>query len=109
MRIMFFIPERQLTAVMDTGEIAVGMCVRYPRTGTTGTVESLETIGDQVFATLHSTHLRYRVDQLIPAGAIREKKEEVREDVRKIIEEEREVAATRHETGMADEMCDGGG
>jgi hypothetical protein len=94
---------------MDTTEITVGMCVRYPRTGTTGNVESLETIGDQVFATLDSTHLRYRVDQLIPAGAAREKKREAREDIRKVIEEEREHAAALHETGMSDEMCDGGG
>ncbi len=94
---------------MDASEIAIGMCVRYPRTGTTGNVESLETIGDQVFATLDRTHLRYRVDQLVPAGATREKKKETREDVRKIVEEERERAATLHETGMSDEMCDGGG
>ncbi len=85
------------------------MCVRYPRTGTTGTVESMETIGDQVYATLDSTHLRYRVDLLLPAGAAREKKQGEREDIRKKIEAERERAASLHETGMSDEMCDGGG
>jgi Uncharacterized protein conserved in archaea len=94
---------------MDTTEIAVGMCVRYPRTGTTGNVESLEVIGDQAFATLDTTHLRYRVDQLVPAAASREKKKEMREDLRKAIEQEREHAATLHEKGMSDEMCDGGG
>jgi hypothetical protein len=94
---------------MDASEVAVGMCVRYPRTGTTGKVESLETIGDQVFATLDSTHLRYRVDQLILAGTTTEKKKALREDVRKIIEEERELALTLHEVGKTDEMCDGGG
>jgi hypothetical protein len=106
---MFFIPYSELSAVMDASDIAVGMCVRYPRTGTTGNVESVETVGDQVFATLDSTHLRYRVDQLIPAGAAREKKQKTREDIRKVIEEEREHAAALHEVGMSDEMCDGGG
>jgi hypothetical protein len=94
---------------MDTSEIAVGMCVRYPRTGTTGKVESLETIDDHVFATLDSTHLLYRVDQLIRTGITEEKKQEKKEDVRKVIEEERELASTLHETGKTDEMCDGGG
>jgi hypothetical protein len=108
-RIIFFIHDNELSAVMDASEITVGMYVRYPNTGTTGTVESLETIEDRVFATLDSTHLRYRVDQLIPAGTTREKKREEREDVRKVIEKEREDAAALHETGMSDEMCDGGG
>jgi hypothetical protein len=106
---IFFIPGIEPFAIMDASEIAVGMCVRYPRTGTTGKVESLETIEDQIFATLDSTHLLYRVDQLVPAGTVEEKKKAMHEDVRKIIEEERELASTMHEVGRSDEMCDGGG
>jgi len=106
---MFFILYSELSAVMDTEEIVVGTCVRYPRTGTTGKVESLETIDNQIFATLDSTHLLYRVDQLVQAGTTEDKKKGTREDVRKIIEEERELGATLHEVGKTDEMCDGGG
>jgi len=95
---------------MEASEISIGMYVRYPRTGTTGKVEHLEKVDHQVFATLDSTHLLYRVDQLIPAGIWKEKKEERKEDIRKTIEQERELAATLHdETGKTDEMCDGGG
>ena len=95
---------------MDASEISPGMCVRYPRTGTTGKVEHLDMIGNQIFATLDSTHLMYRVDQLIPVGSIETKKQEMKEDIRKVIEKEREFASTLHdEQSKTDEMCDGGG
>jgi len=95
---------------MEASEITLGMSVRYPRTGTTGRVEHLEEVDHHVFAILDSTHLLYRIDQLIPAGIREEKKEERKEDIRKTIEQERELAATLHdETGKTDEMCDGGG
>ncbi|MDH7594233.1 MAG: DUF2098 domain-containing protein [Methanomicrobiales archaeon] len=91
-------------------EISVGMRVRYPRTGTMGRVERLETIDRQRFAQLDSTQLLYRVDQLIPIeeeGAI---KREKKEDLLKEIEREREqAAALRDELTHVDEMCDGGG
>jgi hypothetical protein len=49
------------------------------------------------------------VDQLIRTGTTEGKKQEIKEDVRKVIEEERELATSLHETGKTDEMCDGGG
>jgi hypothetical protein len=95
---------------MRASEITLGMCVRYPRTGTTGKVEHMETIENQTFATLDTTHLLYRVDQLIPVGLREEKREEKKEDIRRIIEQERELASTlREEFSKSDEMCDGGG
>lgn len=96
--------------VMEASEVTIGMYVRYPRTGTTGKVEHLEQVDHQVFASLDSTHLLYRVDQLIPVGMQEERKKREEEDIRKVIERERELAATLHdEKGKTDEMCDGGG
>ena len=48
------------------------MRVRYPRTGTTGTILRIEQIRGDVFAELDSTNLLYRVDNLIPASSPRE-------------------------------------
>jgi len=50
---------------MKSGEIAAGSLVRYPRTGTAGTVESVEKIEGKTFAKIDSSGLLYRVDQLI--------------------------------------------
>ena len=86
------------------------MRVRYPRTGTTGKVERLEKIDNKFFAELDSTHLRYRVDYLIPIGVKEEKVVAKREDILKVVEQERELASTlREELAKSDEMCDGGG
>jgi len=95
---------------MNADEVSVGMKVRYPRTGTTGKVERLEKIESNTFAELDSTHLLYRVDQLIPIGTIEGKKIRKEEDIKKVIEGERELAfALREELAKSDEMCDGGG
>ncbi|MBR6446911.1 MAG: DUF2098 domain-containing protein [Methanomicrobium sp.] len=65
---------------MKEGEIAVGDIVRYPNTGTTGRVIALEKIPPEgtgvggIYATLDSTGLRYRIDTLIRADAVAEKK-----------------------------------
>jgi len=59
---------------METGEASVGMRVRYPRTGTSGTIVALTVEGGENFAELDSTHLLYRVDQLVPAGSMVEKR-----------------------------------
>jgi hypothetical protein len=96
--------------MMEASEIAVGMRVRYPRTGTTGKVERLESVENHLFAELDSNHLRYRVDQLIPVGTVEEKAKRKKEDLLKIVEQERELASTlREEMAKSDEMCDGGG
>jgi hypothetical protein len=49
-------------------EVVQGMRVRYPRTGTSGFILRIERLRGDVFAELDSTHLLYRVDQLIPAS-----------------------------------------
>ena len=96
--------------MMDSGEIAVGMQVRYPRTGTVGKVVRLEQMEKETFAELDSTHLLYRIDQLVTyegkgkAGPKAEKGDLER------LAEEREFARNLHtDTTHLDEMCDGGG
>jgi len=54
---------------MSAEEIALGTRVRYPKTGTTGKILHLEQIRGETFAELDSTHLLYRIDQLIPVTA----------------------------------------
>ncbi|MBN1195462.1 MAG: DUF2098 domain-containing protein [Methanomicrobiaceae archaeon] len=53
---------------MEDGDISPGTTVRYPRTGTTGTVVRIEDIDGNLFAELDSTHLLYRIDQLHVLG-----------------------------------------
>jgi hypothetical protein len=93
-------------------EIKVGMRVRYPRTGTTGTILRLESMRGTVFAELDSTHLLYRADQLIPASAAEKITTTIIEDGKAVIAAEREFASGN---GLQDAMknidqsCEGGG
>jgi hypothetical protein len=97
---------------MQEGEIAIGMRVRYPRTGTTGIVSRLESEHGIQFAELDSTHLLYRVDHLIPAFAAEKSSSTISEDARTVIEREREFASG---SGLSealkniDQSCEGGG
>lgn len=60
---------------MEDVAIRPGMRVRYPRTGTTGTVVRIEEIDGNEFAEIDTTGLLYRTDQLIPVeGEIEEPK-----------------------------------
>ena len=95
---------------MDQNQIAVGMQVRYPRTGTTGAVVSLTTIRGDLYAEVEATHLLYRVDQLIAAEAKVQTGEEKKQDIRTILEKERE-ALTRLDGSQieTDNSCEGGG
>lgn len=91
---------------MTTGEITVGMNVRYPRTGTTGTVTRIDEIGGRRYAEVDTTHLLYRIDSLIPAG-IREKQKNrhemhKREDDLKQMEKERAAPADDVERAVDD-------
>jgi len=93
-------------------ELALGMRVRYPRTGTTGTVLRVEQVRNAVFAELDSTHLLYRIDHLIPASVSEKKITHITEDARKIIEQEREYAAgsgLQEALKNIDQSCEGGG
>ncbi len=93
-------------------EITLGMRVRYPRTGTTGTILRIEQIRGDVFAELDSTNLLYRVDNLIPASSPEKIAKTVIDDAKKVIEREKEFAAGRELQDAwkaTDQSCEGGG
>jgi hypothetical protein len=93
-------------------ELVLGMRVRYPRTGTTGTILRLEHIRGDVFAELDSTSLLYRADQLIPAISSEKSTTTIVEDAKKIIAREREFAAgSEFQDALKniDQSCEGGG
>ena len=93
-------------------ELNLGMRVRYPRTGTTGTVLRIEEVRGQVFAELDSTNLLYRIDTLIPASGQEKTKKAFVDDAKTVIEREKEFAQGRElqEAWKAtDQSCEGGG
>lgn len=97
---------------MLTEEISLGMRVRYPKTGTTGTVMHLEQIKGSMFAELDSTNLLYRIDQLIPAEHVEKTNKAIVEDAKTVIEREREFAAgneLQEAWKNIDQSCEGGG
>ena len=97
---------------MLSEEVVQGMRVRYPRTGTSGTILRIEHIRGDVFAELDSTNLLYRVDQLIPTSGSDKTTVSISEDARKIIERERAFAVGNEMTEALkniDQSCEGGG
>ena len=97
---------------MEAAEIAIGMQVRYPRTGTRGTIVRIDERTEGVFAELDSTHLLYRVDQLIAAEGTIKKTSSKTEDMKKKILEDREFAAgsgLQEALKGIDQSCEGGG
>ncbi len=99
---------------MQSGGISVGMEVRYLRTGTTGRVVRLAEEQGGCFAELDSTHLLYRVDQLVGAHAGARKAAETgdREDMRKTLEKEKQFATSsefQETLKNIDQSCEGGG
>lgn len=97
---------------MLAAEIAPGMRVRYPRTGTTGNVIRVEEIRGVTFAELDSTNLLYRIDQLIPATGAVKSSTSVAEDAKQVIAREREFAAgseLQEALKNIDQSCEGGG
>jgi hypothetical protein len=93
-------------------EIALGMRVRYPRTGTTGAVVRLEQVRGNRFAELDSTHLLYRTDQLMPAEHVKDSVTPITEDAKEVIRREREFAGgTELQEALKniDQSCEGGG
>lgn len=98
---------------MESGEIAVGMEVRYVRTGTTGRVTRISEDEGGCFAELDSTHLLYRTDQLIPAHAeSRKAATQDRVEIRKTIEAEQKFASGsefQETLKNIDQSCEGGG
>ena len=93
-------------------EITLGMRVRYPRTGTTGTILRIEQVRGDEFAELDSTNLLYRIDHLIPASGSDKKTKTLIEDAKEVIEREKEFAAGRglqDAWKATDQSCEGGG
>lgn len=93
-------------------EIAPGMRVRYPRTGTTGKILRTEEIRGVTFAELDSTNLLYRIDQLIPATGTEKSTTTFAEDAKTVIAREREFAAgseLQEALKNIDQSCEGGG
>lgn len=97
---------------MSEEEISLGARVRYPKTGTTGKILHIEQIRGETFAELDSTHLLYRIDQLIPITGTEKTTSTIVEDAKKVIEREREFAAgmgLQDAIKTADHSCEGGG
>ena len=97
---------------MNAEELVIGMQVRYPRTGTSGRVTRVEQKHGDLFAELDSTGLLYKIDQLIPAAARKEKEAKVRDEDLERIKKERELVsdeAFREALSHSDQSCEGGG
>jgi len=98
---------------MQADALVPGMRVRYPQTGTTGTVTRIEVLHGKTFAELDSTQLLYAIESLIPAGVAAESRQAAAiEDAKKVIEQEREFAAGSGLTEALkniDQSCEGGG
>jgi len=93
-------------------EIALGMRVRYPRTGTTGKVLHIEQARGDTFAELDTTNLRYRVDQLIPVTGTAKSTTTIIEDAKEVIARERKfVSGSELQDALKniDQSCEGGG
>ena len=97
---------------MSAESISLGTRVRYPKTGTTGKILHIEQIRGETFAELDSTHLLYRIDQLIPVTGTEKTISTITEDAKKVIAREREFAAgsgLQDALKNIDQSCEGGG
>ena len=93
-------------------EIALGIRVRYPRTGTTGKILKIERVRGETFAELDSTNLLYRIDQLVPVTGTEKTVSTIVEDAKKVIARERDFAAgseLQDALKNIDQSCEGGG
>ncbi|MFA5266771.1 MAG: DUF2098 domain-containing protein [Methanoregula sp.] len=97
---------------MSAEDLSLGARVRYPKTGTTGKILHMEQIRGETFAELDSTHLLYRIDQLIPIAGTEKTVSPIIEDAKKMIAREREFAAgseLQEALKNVDQSCEGGG
>lgn len=96
---------------MNAGELAVGMPVRYPNTGTVGKIIRIEEFDGCVFAQIDKTELFYRADQLIPAGASQGKETKKAEKTLEQVEKDREYMTAGFQEALShtDQSCEGGG
>jgi len=97
---------------MIAEEIALGIRVRYPRTGTTGKILNIEQVRGETFAELDSTSLLYRINQLVPVTGTEKTVSTIVDDAKKVIAREREFAAgsgLQDALKNIDQSCEGGG
>jgi hypothetical protein len=95
---------------MQAGEVAVGMHVRYPRTGTTGKVVRIERLDRETFAELDSTHLLYRTDLLISyEPKVQKEERKGGGELEQVAKEREDARSVQSQWLSADELCDGGG
>jgi hypothetical protein len=73
---------------MEAAEMYIGQKVRYPRTGTEGKIDKIEIYDGEFFASIDSTHLYYRIDQLYPLEELKVKREGIREDIESMLRKE---------------------
>jgi len=89
-----------------------GMHVRYPRTGTYGTITRLVDKEGKRFAELDSTGLLYRIDQLIPAQTTRKEEHEIdrEEQLARLLQERHQIEKeAMEEPPSLDGACAGAG
>jgi hypothetical protein len=90
----------------------IGSSVRYPRTGTTGTVVRIEERSGHSFAELDSTGMLYRTDLLVPAILTEKivRTEDISEDLKQV-EKERSDPRDQsfQELPNLDSACNGAG
>jgi len=92
--------------------LQAGASVRYPRTGTFGVITRLVDKNGKRFAELDSTKLLYRLDQLIPAEAVRKIEQEIGRDeqIARLESERRSVEEeSLEEIPSLDGACAGAG
>lgn len=92
--------------------LEAGAYVRYPRTGTSGTITRLVDAHGKRFAELDSTGLLYRIDQLIPAESVRKSEHEIDRDeqLARLERERRQVEKeAMEEPPSLDGACAGAG
>jgi len=97
---------------MNTGELVIGMQVRYPRTGTGGKVVRIEQQGGKTFAEIDTTGLLYRADQLVAVASKKDREEKKQERDLDQVKKEREfLSGTGFQEAIAhsDQSCEGGG
>lgn len=87
---------------MSESEISIGTLVTYPKTGTTGTVISVDEINGETFYQLDKTGLFYRSDLLLPAISGERRRETQEEDIRKKIENEKKLSSEEIEEAFDD-------
>ncbi len=92
--------------------LEIGSPVRYPRTGTTGTIVRIEGRSGYSFAELDSTGMLYRTDLLVPATLSQKivRKEDLDEELRQVEKERSDPREQSfQEMPNLDSACNGAG